>query len=270
MDRNGTRDRLRNKLNSKREAEYKTLIENEPKWDSETESDSEDEYYSSDEDFDETEELLAEKYGKSAVKKYRITTQYNVNSVTVPFLRAIYGMKEKHINLKEFGKVSGIINDKKKNIVMGKVIDKIIGKEREIRGHSSNPKDKTDICTQICDMETMLKVYPCIHAVNILRLIGCINFLEVLPWKQLPCDIGTKISKYIDSMRKSLSMIIDIKSLTPIELASDILFKSFGIKIKTGNGIPYLKSIWIYDKVNDRILPITSDGKDNRLLPIKQ
>lgn len=271
MDKMTTRARLRNKLCNKKEAEYKKLIESEPKWDSETESESEDEYYSSEDEFDETEEKLVEKYGKPAVKKYRITKQYNVDSVTLAFLRAIDGMKEKHINLTEFGRTSGIVNDKEKNTVIGEVVDKIIIKERERRGHSTNLEDEKDIYTHICDMETMNKIYPCIYGINILRLVGCIDFLQALPWRRLPSDIEEKLRKYIDYNKEHLSGIVtDIDWLTPIETANDILSMSFGIKIKNSNGTPYLKSMWIYDDVHKRILPITTDGKDNRLLPIKQ
>lgn len=47
---------------------------------------------------------------------------------------------------------------------------------------------------------------------------------------------------------------------------------SFGIKIKTSNDVtsnlagillPYLRSVWIYDNIHKRILPIPSDGNDN-------
>ena len=269
MERSVARKRFQRKMSQKKKAQLQAEREKEPEWDSETDSDEDWDYDSEDEEkeLEEWEEKIVEKYGKLALKKYKITKQYNVEEITVPFLEAIHGMTQKHLNLKNFGPVSGVQDVRQKDIIFRKIVQQLLV---EARGKQDISSDSHDTFAAICDMETMRDIKPCFHAINILRLIGCVNFLDSLPWKQLSNDIEPKLQEYIHSHHDDISMIVsDIKCLTPIECASEVLFNTFGIKIRNSKGVPYIKSIWIWDKVHNRILPKTSDGKDNRLLPVK-
>jgi hypothetical protein len=210
-------------------------------WDSETDSDDYSSEDGSDGDLCDWELDIINEYGRPAFEKYKIMTQYNIGELTEPFLEATNRMHKKHLNLKNFSPVSGIQNKKEKEQVMEAIIIKLVAESHE----------------RIYYMDLMDDAYTCIRAVNLLRCIGCVDFLSCLPIKRLPNDIETRLQQFFKT------------STDHVSDASALLYHTFGIKIKSSNNDLYLKSPWIWDKKHNRILPIL-DGTDTRLLPLKK
>lgn len=235
--------------------------------DSDTDSSSESDIESDDEDgWDYVDDGLT-KEERLQMRKYELMREYNVGALTEWFVRKTWGMDRKHNNLKRFSKLSGIKDNKKKLKVMGKIMNEMYQDEMERRGMT----EESGIVRRLEETDVLEMMKCCCHAVHILRILGCVEFLKVLPGKQLSTEMTniTELENYIKLYEKEIRMIL-VKSqneeIDVIKWCGEITNKAFGIKLKKKK-VLHMKSRWKWDKENNRILPINPDGGDEIIPP---
>ncbi len=249
---------LQKKLSHKKKLALRNKIEVEPKWDSDSDvedSNNDKEDYCYDiydvNNLEVWEKNYIEINGSFALRKYKIMSQYNIGELSIPFLKAIDNNNKKHLNLKKISIVSGIGDPnecmKKLDFYKPEVIPPEI---------LYNPPVLRNRCL-------------CIYGIIILRIIGCIDFLEALPLRLLKNDFKHQLQNYLEENKNNLESLVEkSEDMNIIQYASKILYTAFGIKIKTSDGNLYLKSIWIWDRVYKRILPKLSNVANTKLLPL--
>jgi hypothetical protein len=174
-------------------------------------------------------------------------------------------MHLKHNNLVKCARVSGIENEEERRRIMGEIGNSIM----------KRVDDKyipEDIVGTIHNIDSLYRVRGCYHPLNIMKISGFGNFMELIP-RSNPKEVNKKlIETYILEHKKDLRHILNIpkdifilpetgdtgdntkKKITLMGIASALVDKVFGIKIITlaNTENVYLQSKW--KKIGNLIL----------------
>jgi hypothetical protein len=139
---------------------------------------------------------------KKQLIKYKLKKEYGV-PVTEELIRKTRGMHVKHNNLVKCARVSGIENEEERRRIMGEIGNSIM----------KRVDDKyipEDIVGTIHNIDPLYRVRGCYHALNIMKIAGFGNFIDLIP-KSEPKEVNKKlIETYILEHKKDIRYILNL------------------------------------------------------------